>query len=137
MAELQFWIGVHAVIEDRGKILVLRRAPSMTYKPGTWDLPGGHLAADETFEEGLAREVAEETGLEIMIDHLLGANKAPGPYVQLLFACRLAGPQREVTLQAHEHAQWRWVTRGEIRELDERIPYLDQIIARGLLDWLT
>ena len=33
----------------------------MIYKPGAWDLPGGHLAANETFEEGLAREVAEET----------------------------------------------------------------------------
>jgi len=40
MAEQQFWIGVHGVIEDRGKILVLRRAPSMIYKPGAWDLPG-------------------------------------------------------------------------------------------------
>jgi 8-oxo-dGTP pyrophosphatase MutT (NUDIX family) len=137
MAELQFWIGVHGVIEDGGKILVLRRAPSMIYKPGAWDLPGGHLAADETFEEGLAREVAEETGLTIEIDRMLGANKTPGPYAQLFFACHLAGPQREVTLQAHEHAQWRWVTLGEIAGLSERIPYLDQIIARGMLDWLA
>jgi 8-oxo-dGTP diphosphatase len=137
MAELQFWIGVHGVIEEAGKILVLRRAPSMIYKPGAWDLPGGHLAADETFEEGLGREVAEETGLKIEIDRLLGANKTPGPYVQLLFACRPDGPPREVTLQAHEHSQWRWVTLGEIAGLGERIPYLDQIIARGMLDWLA
>jgi hypothetical protein len=42
-----------------------------------------------------------------------------------------------VTLQAHEHSQWRWVTLGEIAGLGERIPYLDQIIARGMLDWLA
>lgn len=94
MAELQFWIGVHGVIEHRGKLLVLRRAPSMTYKPGAWDLPGGHLAADESFEQCLAREVAEETGLSIGIDRMLGANKAPGPYVQLFFACRPARGKR-------------------------------------------
>lgn len=133
MAEQQFWIGVHGVIEDRGKILVLRRAPSMTYKPGTWDLPGGHLAANETFEEGLAREVAEETGLIIEIDRLLCANQTPGPYLQLIFACRPARASREVTLRPYEHAEWRWATLEEIVQLGDLIPYLDQIIARGIL----
>jgi len=137
MAELQFWIGVHGVIEEHGKILVLRRAPSMTYKPGAWDLPGGHLAADEPFEECLAREVAEETGLAIEIDRMLGANKAPGPYVQLVFACRPTGARRAVTLQPYEHSQWRWITLSELTEVGERIPYLDQIVARGMLDWVT
>jgi 8-oxo-dGTP diphosphatase len=137
MAELQFWIGVHGVIEDRGKILVLKRAPSMTYKPGAWDLPGGHLAANETFEECLAREVAEETGLTIEIDRMLGANKAPGPYVQLLYACRASGAQRNVTVRSQEHSQWRWVAVNGIAELGELIPYLDRIIARGMLDWVT
>ena len=93
MAEQQFWIGVHGVIEDRGKILVLRRAPSMTYKPGAWDLPGGHLAANETFEQCLAREVAEETGLTIEIDRLLCANKAAGPYMQLILLAALRVPR--------------------------------------------
>jgi 8-oxo-dGTP diphosphatase len=137
MAESQFWIGVHGVIEDRGKLLVLRRAPSMIYKPGAWDLPGGHLAANETFEECLAREVAEETGLEIEIVRLLGVNKTPGPYVQIFYACRPSGAQREATVRSHEHSQSRWVTVSEIAELGERIPYLDQIIARGMLDWVA
>lgn len=133
MVEQQFWIGVHGVIEERGKILVLRRAPSMIYKPGAWDLPGGHLGANETFEEGLAREVAEETGLTIEVDRLLCANKAPGLYVQLIFACSLSGAARDLKLQAHEHAQWRWTTRAEIAQLSELIPYLEQIVARGIL----
>jgi 8-oxo-dGTP diphosphatase len=136
MAESQFWIGVHGVIEDRGKILVLQRAPTMPYKPGAWDLPGGHLAANETFEECLAREVAEETGLAIEIDRMLCANKAPGAYVQLLYACRVSGAQREVTLRPHEHSQWRWVTVSGIAELGDLVPYLEQIIARGMLDWV-
>lgn len=136
MAEMQFWIGVHAAIAEGGRILVLRRAPAMTYMPGAWDLPGGHLAADETFEECLLREVAEETGLTVEIDRMLGANKAPGPYVQLLYACRPSGEVREAVLRAHEHSDWRWATTGEIAGLGERIPYLDQIIARGMLDWL-
>ena len=133
MAEQQFWIGVHGVIEDNGKILVLRRAPSMTYKPGSWDLPGGHLAANESFEECLAREVTEETGLTIEIDRLLGANKAPGPYVQLIYACRTADALSEVTLRPFEHVEYRWAALDELPRLGELIPYLDQIITRGIL----
>jgi 8-oxo-dGTP pyrophosphatase MutT (NUDIX family) len=105
----------------------------MIYKPGAWDLPGGHLNVSETFEAGLAREIAEETGLTIEIDRLLCANKAPGPYMQLIFACRLSGEVRDATLQAHEHADWRWATRAELIQLGELIPYLEQIIARGIL----
>jgi 8-oxo-dGTP diphosphatase len=137
MAEFRFFIGVHGVIEDRGKILVLRRAPTISYAPGVWDLPGGHLAPDESFEGCLAREIAEETGLAIEIDRLLGVNKTPGPYVQLIYACRPAGALRQVTLQPHEHSHWRWVTRGELAGLDGRIPYLDRIIARGMLDYVA
>ncbi len=40
MAEAQFFVGVHGVIADRGRIIVLKRAERMPYRPGTWDLPG-------------------------------------------------------------------------------------------------
>ena len=41
MAEVRFYVGVHGVIANRGRMLVLRRAPTMRYAPGAWDLPGG------------------------------------------------------------------------------------------------
>ena len=53
--------------------------------------------------------------------------------MQLIFACRLAGASRAVTLQPHEHADWRWATLAEISQIGELIPYLDQMIARGIL----
>jgi 8-oxo-dGTP diphosphatase len=137
MAEAQFWIGVHGVIADRNRILVLRRAARMPYRPGCWDLPGGHLMLNETFEECLTREVIEETGLQIEIERPLGLYKAPAEaYVQALFACRAPDQPREIVLRPDEHVECRWVTIGELARMHDVIPYLEGILCRGMLEYL-
>jgi 8-oxo-dGTP diphosphatase len=136
LVEAQFWIGVHgAVIDEYGRLLVLRRAPSMTYRPGHWDLPGGHLAADEEIHQCLVRELAEETGLEVEIGRLLGLNKAiDGPYVQMIFACRPRRRNCELMLHPQEHDAAQWLMVPELRQLPKLIPYLASILDRGMLD---
>jgi 8-oxo-dGTP diphosphatase len=137
MGESQFWIGVHAIIADGGRLVVLRRAARMPYRPGHWDLPGGHLSLGESFEECLAREVGEETGLSIEIERALGLYKAPpDPYVQALFACRPADARRELTLMPGEHVEGRWVTLEQLARLSDVIPYLEGMLRRGMLDYL-
>ena len=54
-----------ALIEnERGELLVCRRAKEPA--KGTLDLPGGFIDMHETGEEGVAREVLEETGLRVI-----------------------------------------------------------------------
>jgi len=67
MAERPIWIGVGAVIEDEaGRILLVKHIPERAgYWQGKWICPGGALELGETIEEGIKREVAEETHLEI------------------------------------------------------------------------
>jgi 8-oxo-dGTP diphosphatase len=61
---------------DDGLVLVKRRfAPFID----DWCLPGGFMEALESPEESAAREVLEETGLEVQITRLLGAH-SPGNY---------------------------------------------------------
>lgn len=136
MAEAQFYIGVHGVIANDRKILILRRAQAMVYKPGHWDLPGGHLALGETFEQCLTREVAEETSVTITPGPLLGLNQAiDGPYVQLIFACT-APPQNRIKLQPNEHDDARWASLDEIASMPRLIPYLERIFKHGMLNHL-
>jgi 8-oxo-dGTP diphosphatase len=135
MAEVQFWVGVHGVIANRGRILILKRASAMSYKPECWDLPGGHLALGESLNNCLLREVKEETGLDVAIERLVGLHKLEAdPYLQALYACRLTIYQ-PIKLRPQEHTQSRWVTLAEAAQLD-LIPYLGAVIKRGMLNYL-
>ena len=55
------------ILNEKEELLVVRRKNEPA--KGTLDLPGGFVDMDETGEEGVAREVKEETGLEV-----IGAN---------------------------------------------------------------
>jgi 8-oxo-dGTP pyrophosphatase MutT (NUDIX family) len=136
MAEDRFWVGVHGVIARDGKLLVLKRAPTMTYKPGSWDLPGGHLKVGESFEECLVREIEEETGLTIARPRLLGIHNSVGPYLQAIFGCDVIGAMHEIRLRPYEHVEARWVALAELAKL-ELIPYLEGIHRRGMLDFVA
>jgi 8-oxo-dGTP diphosphatase len=135
MAEQQFYVGVHGVIASRGRLLVLKRAPAMPYRPGSWDLPGGHIVLGEGFEDCVLREVKEETGLDVAIDSLLGLHSMVSePYLQAIYACRLTVFQN-VKLRPNEHVEHRWVTTAELASL-ELIPYLAAILKRGMLSYI-
>lgn len=54
-------VSVDAVIQRAGKLLLIKRG-SEPFK-GFWALPGGFVGWDETVEQAVAREVAEETTL--------------------------------------------------------------------------
>lgn len=49
------------ILNSRGELLVERRGKEPA--KGMLDLPGGFIDNDETAEEGIAREIREETGL--------------------------------------------------------------------------
>ena len=57
--------GVGAVIIERGRVLLVRRAAPP--RAGHWSLPGGAQELGETFAEACVREVREETGLAVEV----------------------------------------------------------------------
>ena len=58
-------VGVGAVIVEGGKVVIVKRR----YEPlaGRWSLPGGALELGETLETAVAREMREETGLDVEV----------------------------------------------------------------------
>jgi 8-oxo-dGTP diphosphatase len=72
-------IGIGVIAWRAGRVLLGQRLGS--HGAGTWALPGGHLEFGESVEQCAARELLEETGLEVE-----PAALSRGPYIDNLFA---------------------------------------------------
>jgi 8-oxo-dGTP diphosphatase len=58
-------VGVGGVVIKKDRALLIRRAgPPLA---GEWSIPGGLLELSETLEEGVRRELGEETGIEVRV----------------------------------------------------------------------
>lgn len=56
-------VGLGAVVWHEGKVLMIKRGQPP--RAGIWSLPGGGQMLGETVEEGIRRELREETGVEV------------------------------------------------------------------------
>lgn len=98
------------VVNDAGQVLVIRRRDN-----GHWEPPGGVLELDESFEDGVRREILEETGLLVEVEQLTGIYKnMTRSVVALVFRCH---PVSEITTVTDEARSVRWAEPSEISSL--------------------
>jgi ADP-ribose pyrophosphatase YjhB (NUDIX family) len=109
------------VRDDEGRVLLVLRANEPSR--GRWSLPGGRIEPGESAEQAAAREVREETGLDVTVGALV-CRADLGPYVVDDFAATVVGG----TLRAGDDAlDARWFSVEEMRSLP---------LSPGLLDAL-
>ena len=106
-------VGVNALILDAaGRVLLEKRSDDHT-----WGLPGGWAEPGLSPEANVAREVQEETGLEVAVTGLLGVfTRLPGTNsvhtsYHLLYGCRITGGEMILSPESDELA---WKTMGEV-----------------------
>ncbi len=63
-------VGVAGVVIEDRRVLLVRRGPNAT-RSGLWCIPCGYLDYGEEVRAGAAREVVEETGLEVDVGRVL------------------------------------------------------------------
>ena len=129
-------VGVGAVVIDGGRVLLVRRGQEPL--KGEWSLPGGALELGETLQQGVVREVLEETGLTVVpagiveildrITHDEASGQIRYHYVLIDFICRVAGG----TLRgASDVDDARWVPRDALHDY-ELAPVTVNVIEKAL-----
>lgn len=138
-------VAVGGVLTQDGRILLVRRGHGPA--AGTWSVPGGRVELGESLHEALVREVAEETGLAVVVEGFLGwverIGEPEGPtgrpsshFVILDFA--LAALDRDATpVAGDDAAEVAWVSLDDLD--DYRLaPGLRQFLADvGIVDSLA
>jgi ADP-ribose pyrophosphatase YjhB (NUDIX family) len=84
--------GCAILVRDDGRVLLTRRGIEPFF--GMWDVPGGFLEPDETPEQGVARELLEETGLEVEVGRYVTAvvdtyGQGGDHTLNLFYECRI------------------------------------------------
>ncbi|MER7544071.1 NUDIX domain-containing protein [Actinomadura sp.] len=112
------------VRDERGRILLLRHRLWPPYR--AWGLPGGYVNAGERLEDGVAREVREETALEVEVaGPPLGLASGFRHRVEVYYEARVVGGRLE--LDAAEILEARWFPVDGLP--DEMSPRLRNVIA--------
>ncbi|MFC5290704.1 NUDIX hydrolase [Actinokineospora guangxiensis] len=96
------------VVNEDGRVLLIQRRDNRHWEP-----PGGVLELSEAFEDGVRREVYEETGVAVTVDRLTGVYKnMERGIVALVFYCRGGNKPAPVTSEA---VQVQWMTVEQAR----------------------
>lgn len=127
---------VALILNDKKELLVCRRAKEPA--KGTLDLPGGFIDMDETGEEGVTREVLEETGLKVekaiyqfSLPNIYVYSGFPVHTLDMFFLCTVEDMSRFLAMD--DVAESFFLPLSEIRPEDFGL----DSIRRGLIRLLT
>jgi ADP-ribose pyrophosphatase YjhB (NUDIX family) len=126
-------VAVGAVIRRGDEILLVRRGRGTAV--GQWAIPGGRVEFGEGLKAAVAREVMEETGLDVHVGRFLGwaermgDDPAPYHFVILDFAAELLDPDIPAR-PGDDAAEVAWVRVDEL-ETYALVPGLAEFLRRA------
>ncbi len=110
-------LGVSGVIFDAGsRVLLMQRSDN-----GLWCLPGGQVDPGEPVATAVAREVKEETGLDVAVERLVGVYSDPD----------------RITIYPDGNRAWYVILSFLCRELGGTFTFSDETLALGYFDPTT
>ena len=109
----QLKLGAGAIIEHHNMVLLFQRA----YAPfqGAWNLPAGYVEHDEHPSHAVIREVHEETGLKVRIEHLhdiyFFEDDPRGNGLLIVYTCQILGGELTAS---HEGGHLKFFSRQDL-----------------------
>lgn len=115
------------VLVERGKKVLLARASR--FKEDLYSVIAGFVEPGEALEETVAREIKEETGIEVKNIRYFGSQPWPFPDSLMIgFTARYAGG--EIKADGEEIVDAKWFAADQLPDIPGKIS-----IARSLIDW--
>ena len=120
------------IIEHKGRILIGKKieCEHPVDLGGKWHLPGGRLEKGESLEEGLKREIKEETNLDVEVKENLGSNivtvKDRGSAKTLFFRCI---PKNHDAKPSSDLQEIKWVKKQDVLKILEE-PFINLLSKR-------
>ena len=109
------------------------------WKPGMYSTLAGFVEPGETLEEAVAREVREETDIEV--EDVRYHSSQPWPFpASIMLGFEARARTTRITRNDDEVEDARWFTRDELgrfHELGNSLPRHDSIARRLIEDWLA
>jgi len=138
-------VGVGGVVIDNGRALLVRRGAAPAQ--GEWSIPGGLLEVGETIEQGVARELAEETGLKVRVVELLevlerifpappGENGAPPdprrPQYHFVILDYLCEPRGGTLAAGSDAAEFAWAREEDLGKFGVT-PAVNRVVRKAFV----
>jgi 8-oxo-dGTP diphosphatase len=126
MRNTYFAVATKAIIYNKGKFLILLKSEIEDVNPNTYDIPGGRINFGEKLEDGLKREVKEETNLDIKVVGTVDAwSFVKDDQMQLVGITYVAIAASDKIKLSAEHSSYEWLT------------YKDVTNSKALPEWLV
>jgi len=133
MAVVVQQVAMKGVIVHDSRVLILRE--SATYGDGTqrgrYHMPGGRINPGENFEDGLRREIKEETGLEVKVEYPIYVGEwrpvirgVPHQIVATFLVCK---SKTDKVRLSSEHDDYKWIDPRDRSSYDIMDPEWDVI----------
>jgi 8-oxo-dGTP pyrophosphatase MutT (NUDIX family) len=102
------------ITDNSGNLLMLFRGMTHPNFPGHLDLPGGEVEENEEWNKAVAREVMEETALQIDSSSLKKSLEKSYPNVtHVLYTTTLTDTSPKPSL-SWEHSGYKWYTKNDL-----------------------
>lgn len=127
------------VVNAAGRLFAQRRSLGRTLFPGCWEMPGGHVEAEESAADALSRELLEECGWALAaIEGVVGEyhwTRSDGVLeTEVVYLVKVEGALDAPQLEALKATEFRWVDeRGLNIFLDGRAKG-DTLVYQSALD---
>lgn len=132
---------VAAVILDAAGNVLAVKCPEHKHNGG-WEFPGGKIEPGESPRAALAREIAEELGVQVDVAELLHTVEWDYPAFHLRMFCyvsHICGG----TLTLREHTEARWLPASSLLSVDwlpadvVLLPYVDTLLKQYATDAIS